>query len=598
MNRLDERLKERARREDCPVPQGFDGRMDAILEGLPEGRLDERLKERARREDCPVPQGFDGRMDAILEGLPEGRRKPGPRRLRRWVVAGVLAAALCVGGVAAASGALELIARPGGFGGTAEGFQPYSAEVGASELIARPGGFGGTAEGFQPYSAEVGASVTDQGYTLTLDGIGVDEAFITLYATVTGEEPIPRDDRGEPELWSFSLKAEGKELEFWGRDRETEWVDDYTLKVMQRCPVARTLPDVVELQVYTNELFYGLSGDWSLNLLVDKTAPDGESLVVEPRQTFTMLDHRVRADKVVVAPSGGGLVLTEVGFPPLTDFLLRDDTGHYLYVDTERYGGAGGWLPISNFIAFYGGRPDMESITLVPYERVYPGDEPGGSHEIFGAVDELPLTISNFIAFYGGRPDMESITLVPYERVYPGDEPGGSHEIFGAVDELPLTDDSAETGYTLISLDIGAEQAVARFQTGEELLQYEYGGFGTEVGLLDGGGEELELGDTYLDRSYDWETGARFQTGEELLQYEYGGFGTEVGLLDGGGEELELGDTYLDRSYDWETGVWTVTLSYPDADPAELAWAEQLWFWQPNDTIRVLEDEAVTIPLS
>ena len=128
-------------------------------------RLDERLKERARREDCPIPQGFDGRMDAILEGLPEGRRKPGPRRFRRWAVAGVLAAALCVGGVAAASGALELIARPGGFGGTAEGFQPYSAEV--------------------------GASVTDQGYTLTLDGIGVDEAFITLYATITGEEPIP-----------------------------------------------------------------------------------------------------------------------------------------------------------------------------------------------------------------------------------------------------------------------------------------------------------------------------------------------------------------------------------------------------------------------
>ena len=76
----------------------------------------------------------------------------------------------------------------------------------------------------------------------------------------------------------------------------------------------------------------------------------------------------------------------------------------------------------------------------------------------------------------------------------PGDEPGGNHKIFGAVDELPLTDDSAETGYTLISLDIGAEQAVARFQTGEELLQYEYGGFGTEVGLLDGGGEELSWG--------------------------------------------------------------------------------------------------------
>lgn len=440
-------------------------------------RLDERLKERARREDCPIPQGFDGRMDAILEGLPEGRKKPGPRRLRRWAVAGVLAAALCVGGVAAASGALELIARPGGFGGTAEGFQPYSAEV--------------------------GASVTDQGYTLTLDGIGVDEAFITLYATITGEEPIPRNDRGEPELWSFSLKAEGKELEFWDQDRETEWVDDYTLKVMQRCPVARALPDVVELQVYTNELFYGLSGDWSLNLLVDKTAPDGESLVVEPGQRITLDGRWWTVSKAVVAPSGGGLVLTGAGDYPPGNFFIRDDQGNYLY---KKY---------------------------------------------YGMVSRPSLPVSNFVAFYGGRPDMESITLVPYERVYPGDEPGGNHKIFGAVDELPLTDDSAETGYTLISLDIGAEQAVARFQTGEE-----------------------------------------------LLQYEYGGFGTEVGLLDGGGEELELGDTYLDRSYDWETGVWTVTLSYPDADPAELARAEQLWVWQPNDTIRVLEDEAVTIPLS
>lgn len=31
---------------------------------------------------------------------------------------------------------------------------------------------------------------------------------------------------------------------------------------------------------------------------------------------------------------------------------------------------------------------------------------------------------------------------------------------------------------------------------------------------------------------------------------------------------------------------------------AELARAEWVWFWQPNDTIRVLEDQAVTIDLS
>ena len=97
-------------------------------------RLDEWLKERARREDCPIPQGFDGRMDAILEGLPEGRRKPGPRRLRRWAVAGVLAAALCVGGVAAAGifAALVGVATPlNGFNmSEAENLLLYGAEQG------------------------------------------------------------------------------------------------------------------------------------------------------------------------------------------------------------------------------------------------------------------------------------------------------------------------------------------------------------------------------------------------------------------------------------------------------------------------------------
>lgn len=440
--------------------------------------FDKRMRARASAEDCPIPADFDGRLEGLLEELPERQAARKPRRLRRTVVAATLAAALCVGGVAAASGVMELIARPGGFGSAAEGFQPYSAQV--------------------------GASVTDQGYTLSLDGIGMDEAFITLYATITGEEPIPKTERGRPELWKLRLRAEGKDLEFWGQDQETEWVDDYTLKVTQRCPVARALPEQVELQVYSDELFWGVFGDWSLNLLVDKSAPDGESLVVEPNQAVTLHGGRWKVSKVVVAPSGGGLVLTGAGENPPRNFFLRDDQGNYLY------------------------------------------------KESYGLVSRPLLPISNFIAFYGGRTDMEFLTIVPYERVSPDGEPAGNHRVFGSLDGLPLTDGSAEDGYTLLTLDIGEEQAVAAFQTGQGLFQY--------------GG--------------------------------YGGFGTDFTLLDGDGAELELGDTYLNRAYDRETGIWTVTISYPDADPAELARAEQVWFWQPNDTIRVLEDQAVTIDLS
>lgn len=440
--------------------------------------FDKRMRARARAEDCPIPADFDGRLEGLLEELPERQAARKPRRLRRTVVAAALAAALCVGGVAAASGVMELIARPGGFGSAAEGFQPYSAQV--------------------------GASVTDQGYTLSLDGIGVDEAFITLYATITREEPIPKTERGRPELWKLRLRAEGKDLEFWGQDQEIEWVDDYTLKVTQRCPVARALPEQVELQVYSNELFWGVFGDWSLNLLVDKSAPDGESLVVEPNQAVTLHGGRWKVSKVVVAPSGGGLVLTGAGENPPRNFFLRDDQGNYLY------------------------------------------------KESYGLVSRPLLPVSNFIGFYGGRTDMESLTIVPYEWVSPYEEAADTHRVFGSLDALPLTDGSAEDGYTLLTLDIGEEQAVAAFQTGQGLFQY--------------GG--------------------------------YGGSGTDFTLLDGDGAELELGDTYLNRAYDRETGIWTVTISYPDADPAELARAEQVWFWQPNDTIRVLEDQAVTIDLS
>ncbi|MFR4561064.1 MAG: hypothetical protein ACLT5P_07480, partial [Flavonifractor plautii] len=128
-----------------------------------------------------------------------------------------------------------------------------------------------------------------------------------------------------------------------------------------------------------------------------------------------------------------GLVLTGAGDYPPGNFFIRDDQGNYLY---KKY---------------------------------------------YGMVSRPSLPVSNFVAFYGGRPDMESITLVPYERVYPGDEPGGNHKIFGAVDELPLTDDSAETGYTLISLDIGAEQAVAGSDRGRaapvRVRRFRHGGW-------------------------------------------------------------------------------------------------------------------------
>ena len=66
---------------------------------------DESLRLRAQREDCPLPDGFDARMDRRLAGLPQGRAAR-PGRLGRRAAALAAAAVLlvtCMGAAAVIS---------------------------------------------------------------------------------------------------------------------------------------------------------------------------------------------------------------------------------------------------------------------------------------------------------------------------------------------------------------------------------------------------------------------------------------------------------------------------------------------------------------
>ena len=63
---------------------------------------DRELRERAKREDCPIPEEFDRRVQVRLEQLPErtgGRRRRGRRRVV-LIVAAVLALTACTAGAA------------------------------------------------------------------------------------------------------------------------------------------------------------------------------------------------------------------------------------------------------------------------------------------------------------------------------------------------------------------------------------------------------------------------------------------------------------------------------------------------------------------
>lgn len=68
---------------------------------------------------------------------------------------------------------------------------------------------------------------------------------------------------------------------------------------------------------------------------------------------------------------------------------------------------------------------------------------------------------------------------------------GGTHRVSGSLDDLPLTDEGADNGYTLLSLDVGEEQATAVFRA-EGILGLS-DAYTPDFGLLNADGAELAL---------------------------------------------------------------------------------------------------------
>ena len=70
--------------------------------------FDEKLKARAGQEGSPIPEGFDSRMDALLDTLPAGVQPAKKRRAPRLAVCIGIAAAMVVGAAAATPAVLEM----------------------------------------------------------------------------------------------------------------------------------------------------------------------------------------------------------------------------------------------------------------------------------------------------------------------------------------------------------------------------------------------------------------------------------------------------------------------------------------------------------
>lgn len=92
--------------------------------------FDEKLRLRARTEDCPLPQGFQERLEEKIDEITEKAERPGKKRVfRTLLLAAALCAALTVTALAASPTLRQaLLAALGSFA-------PYSQEIGGLSAV-------------------------------------------------------------------------------------------------------------------------------------------------------------------------------------------------------------------------------------------------------------------------------------------------------------------------------------------------------------------------------------------------------------------------------------------------------------------------------
>ena len=281
------------------------------------------LRKRIKREKMKeqLPESTRRKMDDLLKGLPEESK--GIRFRRIWRNAVVFATVLCLSTVTVFAGA-KLITLGTGKLDTKHGSKQYQRLVKLNEI--------------QKNNAKAGISRTDEGITLRIDNVGLDEGNLLLYYTVslnkttTAEklEKVKKDSLKE--RWNLNSIWLGPQISIDGKVRdeinetgvtEAYRVNDHKIKGVYRFNLTGKLKKKVKLDIKTNYL-WDTKGDWSMQLTVDR------SKVLKKAKVITRSKKSI-VDRVIISPLGNTLRSNDKKH----DLVIRDNKGRYLYYEEK-----------------------------------------------------------------------------------------------------------------------------------------------------------------------------------------------------------------------------------------------------------------------
>lgn len=431
-----------------------------MKEGLSMEPFEQKIKALAEQEEIIIPEGFDERIEKRLAGLSAVKSK------KRPVLKVLLIAALFI-----VLSAITALASPD--------VQRMAKGIISYFRSGQESAYSSQKEELQKYSSTVGVAIQDQGITLKIDNIAVDDGYINVFYTVLSNSPIKIvGNENNPMNWRLSwtaptlfFKADNKKLTLPALIEQEAYLENTTtLKGMERFAVIESLPDKFSLDIYTNQVL-DVRGNWQVTLNVDKSPTDADSLVITPKIQASVTSgwhqsykHNITIDKVLISPFGSQLVLSELANDGRVftagDFALKDDQGQFLdIVFSQLYGGKEGiTTKVTNSFEFLNGNTKLKSLTLIP--------------------------LAYNLKFYGSAPVMATVPLGP----------------------VPFRLQQSEKGTIVVDRIVLNEQELQITYHADGILERAY------FFLLDQNGRELKDLKLAVDHKVDRKTGQHIDT--------------------------------------------------------------------------------------
>ena len=337
-------------------------------------------------------------------------------------------------------------------------------------------------EELEKHNEKIDMSLSQEGYTLTLDNLAIDDNFLHVFYTITSQEGrIWENENIRPSInCRINGYLVGNEN---GGDKHGYYVDDYTYKMVVKYNVSQiNIPEEFTFEMYSSPRYDELSNfedgylyQEYLNLTEEdkaklvylsfetkKSTIETENVNYEMNQQFAYSDFDGNdavgeISKVVFSPFGSQFVVTDnnggLGARRIMDMAMQDDNGEFLDILISSLKGAA-------------------------------ADKNGNFIDILPETVEPNTEYSNSIEFMKGNSDMKYFTLIPTKETNES-----KNNMEQRISEYPLTYEINEYGKIIVSGVVVKDGCIDVHYYKEGYVKGN-----PEFVFLDGNGNEIKLG--------------------------------------------------------------------------------------------------------